>query len=178
MGSSAYTAQLLSLDEVDAYHKDAISALQAFFQGSSPDFMARYGGYSSQETKQRLMNRLNETNLRSALILLSALEAAFRIDYEARCKRRLKDRISREFRILYKQNKLKVRLDEDILEAWKRCFSSLGPSIGDLRAALNFRHWLAHGRHWTPKLGKKYDYETISRLAEAVLANFPFVSRS
>lgn len=33
---------------------------------------------------------------------------------------------------------------------------------------------LAHGRYWTPKLGRKYDFDQIYALAESIHQRFPF----
>jgi hypothetical protein len=46
--------------------------------------------------------------------------------------------------------------------------------IGDLRGAFRFRHWLAHGRYWTPKLGRRYDFDDVFALADLTLRSFPF----
>jgi hypothetical protein len=47
-------------------------------------------------------------------------------------------------------------------------------AISAFRGVLRMRHWLAHGRHWHPKLGRGYgpsDVFDISRaLIEAVVA--------
>ena len=31
--------------------------------------------------------------------------------------------------------------------------------------AFKYRHWLAHGRYWEPKLGRIYDYYSLYDLA-------------
>jgi hypothetical protein len=67
MAASRHVSQRLSLDDVDAYHKDAVSALHTFFQGSSGDFAARYSGYSSEEIEEYLTIRLDETDVMFAL---------------------------------------------------------------------------------------------------------------
>jgi hypothetical protein len=46
--------------------------------------------------------------------------------------------------------------------------------IGDLKGAFKYRHWLAHGRYWEPKLGQKYDYYSVYILAESIFGSFPF----
>ena len=63
--------------------------------------------------------RLIESDLRSALALMTSLEAHFRVDFEFRCRRRLKDPLSRHFRTIQNAQRSDVRLDEDILEGWK-----------------------------------------------------------
>ena len=74
---------------------------------------------------------------------------------------RLKDPVSREFRKTYKtqkgRGKLKIRLAEDILDIWAAHFPTTKGRIGTFKGALKFRLWLAHGRYWIPKFGRKYD---------------------
>jgi hypothetical protein len=48
--------------------------------------------------------------------------------------------------------------------------------IDDIKAAFRFRHWLAHGRYYTPKLGRQFDYRYLYELAEQVFESFPFRS--
>jgi hypothetical protein len=50
--------------------------------------------------------------------------------------------------------------------------------IGELRGAFRFRHWLAHGRYWTPKLGRRYNYEDVYALADETFKSFPFFGSS
>jgi len=176
MANSPHIADPLDLDEIVKYHDDVLSALYAFFRNSSRDFTARYGGHNAEEIQAFLTARLEETDLRSALILLAAVEAAFRIDYQVRCKQKLKDDLSREFRGLYKKYELRVRLEDDILEVWKKYYPGQGALIGELRGAFKFRHWLAHGRYYDPKLGRRYDYQSVFTLADAALHDLEFKS--
>jgi hypothetical protein len=96
--------------------------------------------------------------------------------YLLRCTSKLKDPLSREFRQLYKTNEERVRLDEDLLRLWAQNDPGLGPLISNLRGALKFRHWLAHGRYWEPKLGRKWDFTEVYLLASRILANFPLAT--
>ncbi len=108
--------------------------------------------------------------------MLTALEAAFRVDYLYRCQKKMKDDLSRAFRKIYRDREENARLDEDIFETWKRKSLAPGPRlIGELRGAFKFRHWLAHGRYWEPKLGRKYDFNFIYSLADDVLNAFPLL---
>lgn len=45
--------------------------------------------------------------------------------------------------------------------------SDLKPNqiIGDVKRAFKYRHWLAHGRYWTPKLGQGYNYAAVYGVA-------------
>ncbi|MFZ0705691.1 MAG: hypothetical protein WAM71_08830 [Candidatus Korobacteraceae bacterium] len=171
MGSDNYSAAPLDIDEIAEYHQDVLASLRVFFSSSSEEFTEKYVGYSVQEVRNILRTREYETDLRSTLILLAAMEGLFRVDYEDRSRRRLRDPLSRALRELHKEYGSKARLDEDILEKWKLHGPELPGRtlIGELRGALNFRNWLAHGRYYTPKLGRKYDYPDVFRLADAVV---------
>jgi hypothetical protein len=48
--------------------------------------------------------------------------------------------------------------------------------VSDFRGALSFRHWLAHGRYWTPKLGRRYAVRDVFEIAERLFAKLPDVS--
>ena len=105
--------------------------------------------------------------------ILAALEAAFRIDYLQRCYKRLRDPLSRAFRNAHQEKGARVPL-EDIFSMWQ-LHSNVSPSVTtDLERVFRYRHWLAHGRYWTPKIGREYDYSDIYALAESVYNGFPF----
>ena len=100
------------------------------------------------------------------------MEASFKIDFAFRRKKRLKDDLSAYFREVERKRKEAVRLDEDILEGWRMHTDAPPVLIGDLRGAFKFRHWLAHGRYWTPKLGRKYDFVFVHLMAESIISGF------
>jgi hypothetical protein len=96
------------------------------------------------------------------------VEGMFKVDYLNRCYGKKKDELSRELRALYNKYEDDVSFDEDILRAWKQHVHGLGALISEIRGAFKFRHWLAHGRYWNPKLGMNYDYYSVSILAVEV----------
>lgn len=154
--------QMLSLDEISRYQEDAMSALRHYFSDFSELSAERFLGYTPAERAGELANCLNETSLRSILIILATLEASFRLDFEFRWQNRLKDDLSRAFRTMHKTKEDKVSLEQDIFEAWKIHVVRSKRLIDELRSAFRLRHWLAHGRHWEPKLGRHFDYDSIS----------------
>jgi len=164
---SAASGQPLSLQDIQKYHEDAVSSLRYYFT-EAPSSFARFFDSTPQELTGELKQRIKETDLRSILVTLATLEAGFRIDYEVRCSKRLKDNLSRALRKLYKARQERVSLDEDIFEAWKTHVAESKTLISDLRTAFRLRHWLAHGRYWQPKLGKVFDFDAIYDLAVAV----------
>ena len=104
--------------------------------------------------------------------LLSATEAAIRLDYLNRAYRGKGDDVSRRFRQLYKKKRDRVSLERDVLEAWKRLAPRTRAAVGDFTGAMNLRHWLAHGRYWNPKLGRDYSpadvYDISYNLLQAI----------
>lgn len=173
----------LGLPEIAAHHRDVVSSLTLYFSNASPFFEIRFAGYKTVEVSDELQIRLDEVDMTSSLAVLAAVEAAFRIDYEYRCEERKKGAISQAFRELYKDRQRRVALD-DILDVWaEKSFEDWAENssrprslIGELRGAFNFRHWLAHGRYWTPKLGRRYNFEDVFELAQSALVSFPIYS--
>jgi hypothetical protein len=164
--------QVLSLKEIARYHEDVVSSLRTYFDDLSVQATERFFGYTRTERADELRFRIDETSLRSILVILASLEAKFRIDFELRCQRRLKDNLSRAFRAIHKEKEERVSLDQDIFEAWGSHFVESKRLIGEMRTAFRLRHWLAHGRNWQPKIGKDFDFESVFDLATAVSEEF------
>ena len=162
------------LAEIAAHHQDLESSLTLYFSVSSPSYLVRFAEYATSEVGEELGKRLGEVDLTSSLTVLASVEAAFRIDYLQRCYRRGKDPVSRALRDIYKEKQQNASLEDEILEAWINHSSGARSIIGELRGAFRFRHWLAHGRYWTPKLGRRYDFDDVFILAELTLHSFPF----
>jgi hypothetical protein len=169
-----FSGEHLALSEIVEHHQDLESSLRLYFSAKSPDFSIRFAGYSNTEVRDELSERLDESDLSSSFALFTALEAAFRIDYLQRCYRKGRDPLSRVFRRIYREKQEWPSLDDDIFGAWRD--NSFVPRrlIGELRGAFRFRHWLAHGRYWTPKLGRKYHFDDVFSLANLTLRSFPF----
>lgn len=165
-----------SINKVVEYHRDTASSIRLYFSTDNPSYRFRFFGYSVSEIEIELADRLNETDVRSAFAILVRIEAAFRIDYLHRCQERKRDSISRAFRSIHKIQGPNVRLEQDILGTWRKEQPSTSLLVGEIVGAFKFRHWLAHGRYWTPKLGRKYDYQDLYVLADSVSANFPLYS--
>ncbi len=170
------TADIQELDEIASYHEDATEALSRYFAAWDAIDNSRYLGMTRSELSQVFQSRIIETELRSILQLLASVEAALRVDYLHRCKRRKRDSLSRAFRDTYRQKAEHARLDEDILELWVSHHAEFKSMIGHLRGALHLRHWLAHGRYWRPSNWVRYSYVEIEALATVFLRDFPLFS--
>lgn len=162
-----------SLGGAAQYHFDVIESLKRYFDPSSHYSPSLSDTYRVPRVTFRPADYIEETGLRSSLAMLTWLEAAFQLDYQYRCRMRLKDDLSRAFRAIYKRMPDYVSLEKDIFEAWSTYESGAHSLIGELRSAFKFRNWLAHGRYWTPRLGRKYDFEFLYRLADAVYSTLP-----
>ncbi len=104
--------------------------------------------------------------------ILATTEAVLRIEVKTRVVARKKDPLSRRFRKLYKAKGDRIRLDEDILTAMKEEGVSEG-AISAFRGSLRLRHWLAHGRHWHPKLGRGYAPSDVFDISRALIDSIP-----
>ncbi len=168
----------VSIPDIAAYHEDADASLRLFFTRSNPNFGLRFFGKNNGEIAIELADRLNETDLRSSLAILSQIEAAFRVDYGQRCKTNKKDAVSKAFIKLYKKNRERVSLEDHILGVWRENEPENMQLLSELKGAFKFRHWLAHGMYWQPNLARKYDYPEIYALADNVLEAFPLLKEA
>ena len=136
---------------------------------------ARFSGYTPDEVEQEMLDVLDENERNSSMNILAALEAAFRIDFIQRGQVRMRDELSRIFRRVYMEKGARVSLEDDILASWREWNPDLRSIVSELISAYKYRHWLAHGRYWTPKLGRRYDYPEVYELADLTFTAFPFV---
>ncbi len=134
----------------------------------------RFLANTLEEIEGLYKERQRELDLNCSLSLLASVEATFRVDYLLRCRKKKKDSLSLNLRLLYRKKKEKASLEDDILEAWKENTTAPRYLVGDIIGALRFRHWIAHGRYWDQNLGKTYDFISLYSLANAVLSSFPF----
>ena len=163
------------ISHVEEHYTDVTEATKKYFKPQTGEYPERFSGYSAAELTFELKERLSELNHTSSLSILSAIEAAFRIDYLQRCYRKKKDPVSRAFREIYKEKLSKASFERDILYVWKQETNAPNEIMGQLKGALKYRHWLAHGRYWEPKMGRdKYDFQSIYLLSQMVFSSFPF----
>jgi hypothetical protein len=169
-----FSKEYIDIKTHAAYHEDFEQSLKLYFSVEASSFHLRFVGYEPAKVDEELGARLAELELTSTLTVLSAVEAAFRIDYLLRCDLKKKDPISVVFRATYKEKGARARLDEDIFDVWKIHTTGSSRLIGDLKAAFKFRNWLAHGRYWV-HVGPKNDYTTIYALAASAMKSFPLL---
>jgi hypothetical protein len=138
---------------------------------------SRFFGMSRAEIDDFFDVHRSELDFVVILDLMSAAEAAIRLDYLDRVGKRRKDPVSKHFREIYrklsrKKSADKVSLEEHILDTWTTHDAETRVPISDFKGALKLRHWLAHGRYWHPKIGKQYSprdvYDISSNLLRAI----------
>lgn len=133
---------------------------------------AQFAGWTRNEVEQFFDNQRGQLELVTMFELLATAEAILRMDVRARIIARKKDSLSRRFRDLYKMRADKMRLDEDILTSLKE-EGVAGNVIAAFRSALRLRHWLAHGRHWHPKLGRLYAPGDVFDISRGLIDSIP-----
>lgn len=164
--------RLESLDQIRAYHVDTEVAFRSFYAKGPSGYHVRFITYSEAEVNKELVQRIGETEMRSILIVLARVEAAFRRDFNIRVDAKKPDEISVAFRKLHAAKGEYVRLREDILEVWK---DNLVPAdranISKFKGMLHTRHWLAHGRHWVHAV--RENYVDVYLTADALITQLP-----
>lgn len=164
----SFSDQDLGLEEIAVHYDSLISSLREYYSPNSPSFLARCSSYTNAEVEDELSRHIAEIDLTSALNVMSATEAALRVDYLDRAYRRGKDKLSRAMRDVYQTKSEKASLEDDIIAAWTATGIMKNQLAGDLKSAYRYRHWLAHGRYWTLKIGRKYDFFSLYIVAGQV----------
>lgn len=163
----SFSEQNLSIDEIAYYKQDLEKAIRFYYNNYVGN--KKFLNYSNNEINEEMRLRLKELEFNAVFMLLSSIEAYFLVDYQIRVEKRLKDKLSREFRSIQKNKQTRVSLEDDILCAWQKHFVGAKEIILRYKSALRFRHWLAHGRYWKPKLGQNYDFDSIYILADTMV---------
>lgn len=137
-------------------------------------FERRFIGLIRSEVESFFEDQRGQLELLTMFELLATTEAILRIDFNARVATRRKDGLSRRFRQMNKSRPDKIRLDEDILTAMKDEGTNAS-AIAAFRGVLRLRHWLAHGRHWHPKLGRGYTPNDVFDISRALIDSISVV---
>jgi len=135
----------------------------------------KFIGYSTTELEEYFTNEIRELGITMCLNLIASIEAKFRKDYLKRAYDRNKDENSAFLRKIYGEKNKYASLEEDILEAWKMLQPSSKALISEYKGVLGFRHWLAHGRYWIAKLGRKYDFFSVYEICYDIKVQIPFI---
>ena len=149
----------LKLDYIVEYKDDLEKAIKSYFKEYK-----NFPLLTKDEIVNRKKERLKELEINVIFMLLSSIEAWIRVDYEYRVRKRLKDNLSKKLREIDKTiNKMYKISIEKLCDIYKEHTTS--NLFSELKSAFKFRHWIAHGRYWKPKIGKKYDFNEVYQLA-------------
>lgn len=162
----SFSDQALDLGQIAKHHADCETALREYFSTASPSFIDRYAGRTLLALKTDLAFNVEELDYNSAFDVMAAIEAALRTDYLTRVYERKKGRLSRAFRAINKAKGAKASLEKDILAAWRQYAALPNGVYSALLKAFEYRHWLAHGRYWTPTFHRQYDFFTVFGIAQ------------
>ncbi len=171
---------------VDDWHDGMVESMvrhrslvrNAVRTGSSPGM--RFDLMTEREVDDYFLAQRANLDHLTVLDLVSAGEAAVRLDYQWRVKGKLKDALSKDYRKFHANliNHQKERPPfgrQGILDILKsHVDNKLARPVGDYRQCLNARHWVAHGRYWKEPqvLSTLTVFETRRRI-DALLAALP-----
>lgn len=164
-----------SIESILSWYEDQLEALRDFRNKiidtvlyPKPDITisSKFELLSLDELNSYFLESEDELEHLTCFSLISATEAKLRIDYLTRVRTRDKSTIGRIFRDFNKKRGKKISLEEHVIESWKKETGS--NSFSDFLGLLNYRHWLAHGRYWVPKLGRYYSVDNTNEISEAI----------
>jgi hypothetical protein len=168
-----FSNQHSTIEDINQFYFYGTSSLRHYFDEQNEYFW----GYSKAELEIEFNVQLSSLERMVSLEILSLLEASFRIDYLRRNEKKLKDQLSKNLRATFKKKGNKASLDEDILKEWKVFYPKNKPLFDKFQKALDYRHWLAHGRYWELRTFPEiipFDYLSIQLLASEILKNVDF----
>jgi hypothetical protein len=179
MSRVSFSNENLEMEDVlDYYHltKEAVliykeNIRKGIYSTSNSNVPNIFIGMNLEELEEYFRLQLEELEKSVCFSLLSSVEAKLRVDFLKRVYNRDKDDISRVFRQIHKEKGTKISLEEDILENWKLFNQDAKHYIGAYRGALNYRHWLAHGRYWLLKSGRTYDFPIVYSISLDMINN-------
>jgi hypothetical protein len=140
--------------------------------GTLRAYESQFIGLTEREIEQLFDDQRGHLEWLTMFELLATTEAILRIQFKARVAERRKDGLSRRFRAAHKLNAGKIRSDDDILVALREA-GVAARIVAAFRGTLRLRHWLAHGRHWHPKLGRGYTPGDVLGIARELIDSIP-----
>lgn len=135
---------------------------------SSNSVNSKFIGLNTDELNDYFKDSEEELEHLVCFDLISATEAVLRSDFYTKIYNKDKSDIGRTFRRLEKDKGNKISLESDIIDNWKEIVAIRKTDFSNFLGLLNYRHWLAHGRYWTPKLGQEYTPSITYNIAESI----------
>lgn len=136
---------------------------------NDPDFI----GMTLSEIRQKFARLESELELAYILKIVASAEARFKQDFIERAKKGKRGRVATLadiFKKLLSEKAGFVKLEEDIVEAWRHHHSTANPQVlSQFKGLLKQRHWIAHGRYW-PYQGQRYSIDDSFIIVRDTLA--------
>lgn len=162
---------VVPLPDIALYHAMAENSLRLYHSTSNPAYSTTFANMAQSEINAQLSSLVEETEVRSILIIIARLEAAFRLDMRHRFQSKNPDDLSIALRRLYKRKPRSAKLDKDIFPIWKEHLDGPGRQVlSSLKGMLKYRHWIAHGRYW--QFSPNHSYTDAYILAYTILTQF------
>ncbi len=131
--------------------EEAILILSDNAVNSRSDCMPNWAiNLSLPEIRAQVDEIYQETQLHYTFALIATIEGIFNSQIKLYVDRRSKINTAKSLRKAFKSRitkKVYIKF-EDILDRWKKADPRIKPIVAKLKQWLQYRHWLAHGRHW------------------------------
>lgn len=148
-----------TLEEIKFYYDKVLGSLERqYSRDTNTDYDVIFANKSEEEVVAELDGLKEELSMEGAFELLAYLEKVFRTDCHIRCTRKYKDKLSKEFKTVYKsvgKIQYKIGFIDVIIAYWKKEFLEPDPHnqnvldmFSQINDLFNFRNWMAHGRYW------------------------------
>jgi len=151
---------VVTLNDVASYYDNSKNAIEQYYDPSfvNPSLV----GLSPREVKAKRDKLLRELSIECGMMLMSAVEAAFRSDFVLRCRKSKKEQIDRDFKMVLEGVKelYQVRIKEDLIDRWAEEYPADRHNFSLLKNRFDYRNWVAHGRYWN-----KFQNAGISSMA-------------
>jgi uncharacterized protein YutE (UPF0331/DUF86 family) len=157
------SGQQLTLDDVASFHRGLRNSIEL---DRAHQVELPHDDMQSAEIEEDFRSALAELDHLSSLSAMSSVEATLRVNYLRRVYRRYRDPLSRAMRQMHRVKGHRVGLEGDLIRLWSNEGQITGTLLREIIQAFQYRHWLAHGRYWTLKLARDYDFAGLFEIAE------------
>ena len=135
------------------------SILGAYHAGISPPG-PRFFGMSHDEIEAHFVAEQEEVDALAVVSIVAAAEAKIRQDYLGRVHRNGRDTLSQAYVAFHRKLSFRAKQrppfdEQGILDVLKDSGVVDGHLVTLFRDVVQERHWFAHGRYWTLKLGRQ-----------------------
>lgn len=150
---------------IDAYKANVLAAVK---QGTTVSSV--FSGMTRRDIDRYFERHQQELDYLVSLNLIASAEASLKLDYFKRVNRKPRSKIDKALQEIYVAKAERISLEADLLGTWKTVKPACQKIISEFLGVLKLRHWLAHGRYWNAKLGRRYSSIEVYQIASDLLA--------